>query len=130
MSGVKEAEFWLESAKELLSSEQAESEKYTVIVAQSIHSIIRANDEMANELLGKSAIRHDDAPALFLELIRLNKIPGKFSELRSSVLYPAVALKSKADYKGISVSKADAERWIKNAEKFLNCAKECLGKSS
>lgn len=36
MRELKEAEFWLESAKSLLNSEIHDSEKYTVIIAQSI----------------------------------------------------------------------------------------------
>lgn len=33
---------------------------------------------------------------------------------------------TKADYKGLWSSKADAEKWVRNAEKFLNNVKECL----
>ncbi|MFH1773570.1 MAG: hypothetical protein ABH874_01230 [Methanobacteriota archaeon] len=126
MRELKEAEFWLESAKQLLSSESLDNEKYTVVIAQSIHSIIRANDALTTKFLNKRAIRHDDAPQLFLELVRLNKIPTKFADLRIAVVTPAVQLKSMADYKGLMSSKSDAEKWVRNAEKFLKSVKECL----
>lgn len=126
MRELKEAEFWLESAKRLLNSESQDSERYTVVIAQSIHSIIRANDALTTRFLNKRAIRHDDVPKLFLELVRLNKIPAKFADLRTSVVTPAVQTKSKADYKGLWSSKADAENWVRKAEKFLTSARECL----
>ncbi len=71
-------------------------------------------------------MRHDDAPRLFLEITRLNKIlSSKFADLRS-IITSAVLMKSKADYKGIEISKKDAEKWIRNAEKYLTSAKEAL----
>jgi hypothetical protein len=97
-----------------------------VVVAQAIHSIIRANDAMTFKFLGKRALRHDDASLLFLKLIQLNKIPSKFSGLRPSIIVPAIQLKSKADYKGVEMSKSDAEKWVKKAEKFLKSANESL----
>lgn len=126
MKELKEAEFGLESAKALLDFESQGTEKYTVVIAQSIHSIIKANDALTLKFLNKRAIRHDDAPQLFLELVRLNKIPAKFADLRTTVLMPAIQTKSKVDYKGLWSSKADAEKWVRNAEKFLSSAKECL----
>ena|SRR3990172_12498371 len=126
MRELKEAEFWFESAKQLLNSEPQDNEKYTVVIAQSIHSIIRANDALTLNFLNKRAIRHDDAPQLFLELVRLNKIPAKFTDLRTTVVVPAVQTKSKADYKGLWSSKSDAEKWVRNAEKFLKSVEECL----
>lgn len=125
MKELKEAEVWLESAKKALNSDIAERERYTVAVAQTIHSIIRANDALTLKFLGKQGMRHDDAPRLFLELVRLNKIPSKFADLRI-IIISAVQVKSKADYKGIEVSKSEAEKWIRNAEKYVNSAKECL----
>ncbi len=115
----------IESAKKSIYTDIAEREKYTVVVAQAIHSIIRANDALTLALLDKQAMRHDDAPRLFLEIIRLNKIPSKFADLRS-IITSAVIMKSKADYKGIEISRKDAEKWIRNAEKYLTCAKEAL----
>jgi len=126
MREIVEAEFWLQSAKNLFSSEIQTPEKYTVIVAQCIHSIIRANDALTLKFLKKRAFKHIEAPELFLELIKQHKIPSSFADLRKSVLIPAINLKSKADYKGLLASKTDAEKWIKLAENFLNSAKKCL----
>lgn len=55
MREINEAEFWLQGAKNLFSSGDQTSEKYTVIVAQSIHSVIRANDALTLKFLGKRA---------------------------------------------------------------------------
>lgn len=126
MREVKEAEAWLESANHLLKLERLGDERYTVMVAQAIHSIIRANDALTIKFLGKRALRHDDAPKLFLELVRENKIQAQYANLRKSVLFPAIQLKSKADYKGIITSKRDATNWISKAERFLRSVKECL----
>ncbi len=127
MREINEAEFWLQSAKNLSDSENLSREKYTVAVAQCIHSIIRSNDALTLKFLGRRAIKHLEAVDLFLQLVRLNKIPSKFADLRKTVLEPAIDTKSKADYKGIEFSKADAEKWIMLAEKFLAAAKESLG---
>lgn len=126
MREVKEAEFWLNAAKELLKNPVLDREKFTVIVAQSIHSIIRANDALTLNFLNKRATRHDDAQKLFLDLVRLNKIPSRYAELRKVVLLPAIMTKSKADYKGLNANRKDAEKWINLAERFLNAVKECL----
>ncbi|MDI6903349.1 MAG: hypothetical protein QMC77_06410 [Methanocellales archaeon] len=126
MKELKEAEFWLESAEDLMDAMSPDKEKYTVAVAQATHSIIRANDALTLKFLKKRAMRHDDAVRLFRDLIGLNKIPSKFADLGSTIIIPAVQTKSKADYKGIEVSKAGAERWLRKAQKFIECAKECL----
>lgn len=110
----------------MINSEGKDAEKYTVVVAQAIHSIIKANDALTMRFLGKRAIKHQEAVELFLQLVRENKIPSKFSNLRKVVLEPAVQTKSKADYKGLRASKEDAEKWIRMAENFLNSAKEAL----
>ena len=110
----------------MANSEESEREKYTVAVAMTIHSIIKANDALTVKFMNKRAIRHDEAPELFRQLVQFNKIPAKFSELRLSVLAPAIQTKSKADYKGFEASKSDAERWIRNANKFLSAVKDCL----
>lgn len=125
MKELKEADFWLWSAKNLLKSESTDREKYTVVVAHAIHSIIRANDALTLKFLGKRAIRHDDAPGLFLKLIQQNKIPSEYAKLRNTIT-EAIQLKSKADYKGITVSKSEAEKWIRKAEKFLKSAQDCI----
>ena len=126
MREAKEAEFWLQSAKNLFNSEFVSREKYTVVVAQSIHSIIRANDALTLKFLNKRAVKHLEAVDLFLTLIKLNKIPSKFADLRKTILEPAIDTKSKADYRGAEFSKSEAEKWLRLAEKFLTAAKESL----
>ena len=116
---MKEAGFWLEAARSLMARDDEGSEKYTVAVAQSVHSIIRANDGLSLKFLGKHAGRHDEATGLFLRMIRLDVIPPRFADFRDTVIRPAVEMKSKADYKGVYASKADADRWIARAERFL-----------
>lgn len=129
MREIKEAEHWLKSAKMLLAEPSMDREKYTVAVAQCIHSIIRANDALSMNFIGRRAVRHDDAPKLFLELISENKIPSKYANLRRTIT-DAVQLKSKVDYKGVEMSKADAKRWMNKAEKFLSAARDSLGLST
>ncbi len=85
MREINEAEDWLRSAKTLLEGSSASRERYTVIVAQCIHSIIRANDALSMNFLGRHAIRHDTAPRLFLELIEENKIPLRYANLRKTI---------------------------------------------
>ncbi|RMF89207.1 MAG: hypothetical protein D6733_06810 [Methanobacteriota archaeon] len=67
MREVKEAEYWLESAKKTMAPPGADREKYTVIAAQCIHSIIRANDALTLRYLNKRAMRHDEAITLISE---------------------------------------------------------------
>ena len=126
MREIREAEAWLESARNLLENETLGDERHTVVVAQSIHAIIRANDALTMKFLGKRAIRHDDAPRLFLDMVTGNKIPPQHADLRKTVLIPAVQTKSQADYKGTSFSRKDALIWIGKAERFLKAAKDCL----
>jgi uncharacterized protein (UPF0332 family) len=129
MRDVKEAEAWLESARALLENEAMGEERYTVAVAQSIHSIIRANDALTIKFLGKRAIRHEDCPRMFLDMVTGNKIPPQYANLRKDILLPSVQTKSQADYKGASFSKKEALSWIGKAERFLKASKECLNLS-
>ena len=126
MKELREAEFWLESAKNLFKKDISDREKYTVVVAQLVHSIIRANDALTQKFLGKTAIRHDEAMGLFLELARANKIPAKYSDLRKTVLIPAIKIKSKVDYHGFDISKNETEKWIVLAERFLDAVRDSL----
>ena len=125
MKDLKEAEHWLNGAKHLLTSKEADPEKYTVIAAMPIHSIIKSNDALTLKFLKRRAMRHDQSITLFQQLIRENKIPPEFSNLRN-ILMEGIQNKSKADYKGAEITKSKAERWIKNAEKFYTKTKELL----
>ena len=122
MRDLKETEHWLNSAKKLFNDPSEDREKYTVVVAQCIHSIIKTNDALSMRFFGRRAMRHDEAPKLFLELIRENKIPSEYANLRK-IVTEAVQLKSKVDYKGKEISKTEAKRWISKAEKFYNVIK-------
>jgi uncharacterized protein (UPF0332 family) len=126
MRDLKEAEAWLDSARQLLGKEAMGDERYTVIVAQSIHSIIRANDALTMSFLDKKAIRHEDSPRMFLDMITANKIQPQYASLRKDILFPSVQTKSEADYKGTAFSKKEALSWIWKAERFLKASKECL----
>jgi uncharacterized protein (UPF0332 family) len=123
---MKEARFWLESAKHLLEGESDDSERNIVAVAQAVHSIIRANDALTLRFLNRRATRHGEAVEMFSTLVQLGKIPQSFSGLRTAVLRPAVEMKSKADYKGVYASKADAERWIARAGRFLEAVESLV----
>lgn len=119
MSDINEARFWLEGAKFMLDYESDGREKFIVAAAMCVHSIIKANDEICMKFLGERATKHDHAPILFLKLIQSNKIPANLASFRKDILEPAVRLKAGVDYKSVDVSKSEAEKWIRNAEKFL-----------
>ncbi len=119
---LAEAEEWLQSSK--LMSERVEKHQLAVAVccAQAIHALIRANDALTLSYLGKKSGRHDDAPFLFMELIKQNKIEEKES-LFEKILMKAMQEKSGADYGKSSYSKKDAHYFIQEAEKFISMVK-------
>lgn len=119
---LKEAEYWFRASENTLESAESE-EAYTVCIAQAIHSIIKANDALAIKYLGETAKRHDDAPELFQKLIVRDKIPPEEASYRD-IIMKAVHEKTKFNYKGAYASKRDAQKWINDAEKFLNLAKK------
>jgi uncharacterized protein (UPF0332 family) len=119
---LREAECWLICAKRSLDVNELE-ERFAVAVAQAIHALIRANDALTLKYLRKRAARHEHAITLFQELIRQNKIPSDESRT-GDVLIRAVHQKSGYEYKGEYASKADAEKWIYEAEKFLTMVKK------
>ena len=98
---------------------------YTVVVAQCIHALIRANDALTVRLLRRRSTRHEDAALLFGELVRLKKIPARFSDLRA-LLVRAVSEKSEYDYKGTEVSRDVAARWMRQTERFVAAVREIL----
>src|SRR5438309_10015742 len=85
---------------------------------QCIHALIRANDALTVRLLRRRSTRHEDAALLFGELVRLKKIPARFSNLRA-LLVRAVSEKSEYDYKGTEVSRDVAARWMRQPERFV-----------
>jgi len=126
LSDLEEADAWYESAVATFKSGRGR-EKFTVAVAQAIHALIKANDALTTKYLGKRSTRHEEAAALFGDLIKSNKIDPKFSELRR-LLSRAVAEKSDFDYKGVDVSQATAARWLREIEGFLRAVHKILGK--
>lgn len=122
VKALKEAEGWLMSARDLVDSCEGD-ERFTVVAAQCIHSMIRANDALTLKYLKRRAERHDQAAVLFQELIRQNKLPASESGFRK-LLIAAVQSKAGFDYGGMPVGKNDAERWLRDAGKFLAMAKK------
>ena len=125
MKELKEAEAWLYGAKALSESNLPE-EKYTVVVAMCVHSIIKANDALTSRFLFRTAIRHEKASELFLKLVEQGKIDKKYDSLRREILIPAIRLKSFVDYRGATTTRDSAQTWLDNAKKFIDVVKECL----
>lgn len=126
MRELEEAESWLEAAKFTLENTARGSERFTTAVAQAIHALIRANDALTVRFLRKRSSRHEDAAALFGDLVRQNKIPAPFASQRK-LLVRASAEKSKYDYKGVAVGKDEAARWIRDTAEFIVGVKQILG---
>ena len=127
MRELEEARLWLATARTLFEDSSKGKERFTVVVAQAIHGLIRANDALTVHFLDRRSTRHEDAAKLFRELIRQNKIPGEHAGLRD-VIVEAIADKSDFDYKGTEVSQAQAMRWLRKTERFLDSVDDVLGK--
>lgn len=125
MREVEEAKAWLAGAKHLVDVERSR-ERFTVAVAMSIHSIIRANDALTMRFLRRRSTRHEDAGMLFNEIIKQRKIDPKYAGLRK-VLARAIPQKSFYDYKGAEVGKEEAVKWVREAERFISTVEEILG---
>lgn len=124
MREVREAEAWLSGAKHLLDVDTGR-ERFTVAVGMSIHSVIRANDALTMRFLKRKSTRHEDAPMLFREMVKQKKINPKYAGMRK-VLERAIPQKSQYDYKGEEVGKKEAERWVREAERFVSTVREIL----
>lgn len=74
----------------------------------------------------KKTYLNDEAAALFSELVRNNKIPIKYSDLRKTIFVPTIQTKSKVDYHGWGVNKTEAERGIVLAKRFLEAVKNSI----
>ena len=125
MREVDEAVAWIRAAEFLLEAEDLGRARFTVAAAQAIHSMIKANDALSVEFLGKRSTRHEDAAKLFKEVVRQNKIPDRYARFRGP-LGDAVADKSEFDYKGMEVSQEGARRRIRGAREFLAAVEEIL----
>ena len=125
MKELEEAEAWLDAARFTFDNPSRGPERYTVATANSIHALIRANDALTMTFMKKASTRHELAPGLFAELIKQRKIDPKYAGLRE-LLTKAVAEKSEYDYKGTSVGKDKAARWIRETEEFIRSVREVL----
>ena len=115
---LEQAKLWLSAAKYVFGLQVETRNKYTVASALAIHAVIKANDSLTKRFLGRLAKRHEDAPALFLELIRRNYLPSEEAHHRDT-LAEAIREKSAADYRAEFFSKHDADSLIRKVEKFV-----------
>lgn len=125
MREVEEAKAWLAGAKHLVDSKGGR-ERFTVAVAMSIHSIIRANDALTMRFLKRRSTRHEDAEKLFQEIVKLKRIDPKHAGLRR-MLAKAIPQKSFYNYRGEEVGKKKAVKWVREAERFISTVQEILG---
>lgn len=125
MKDLEEAEAWVAGAEFILKRESSEAD-YTVVVAMCVHAIIKANDALTNRYLFRTAIKHEEAPELFLRLIEQGKIDRKYDSVRKEILIPAIRIKSRVDYRGATITQPTAAGWIESAKKFIGIAKDCL----
>ncbi len=114
------------TARAAFELEGGSRSRYTVVAAQCIHALIRANDALTMRYLGRRSTRHEDAALLFGELVRQHKIPARYADLRG-LLVRAVSEKSEYDYKGAAVGRDAAARWMRETERFLAAVREILG---
>lgn len=94
---LEQAKLWLSAAEYVFELQIETRNKYTVASALAIHAAIKANDPLTTRFLGRVAKRHEDAPALFLELVRKNYLPSEEARHRDT-LAEAIREKSAADY--------------------------------
>jgi uncharacterized protein (UPF0332 family) len=104
-------------------------ERFTVAVAQAIHGLIKANDALTMRFLRRHSTRHEDAALLFRDIILQHKIDQKHAPLRK-LLTESTSRKSEFDYGGAETGRNEAERWLRDVEKFVKTAREILGVES
>ncbi len=115
---LEQAKIWLSAAKYVFGLEVRTRNKYTVASALAVHAAIKANDSLTTKFLGRVARRHEEAPALFIELVRRNYLSSEEARYRDT-LAEAIREKSAADYHAEFFSKRDAESLIKKVGKFI-----------
>ncbi|MFH1107153.1 MAG: hypothetical protein V1787_04625 [Candidatus Micrarchaeota archaeon] len=120
-----EAENWLVSAKHGLVEAQEEETAANVSCAQSIHSIIRANDALSLKFYGHKPTRHDDAAVVFSKLVKEGKLPAHSARFKELVA-DAMRDKSGADYGKETFSHEKAEEYAQHAEEFIAMVKDVL----
>ena len=125
MKDLEEAESWLDAARFTLGNTLRGRERFTVAVAQAMHGLIKANDALTMKFLKWRSTRHEDAAMLFEDMIKQGKFDQEYATLRR-LLIEASTRKSDFDYKGTEIGQNEAERWLRDVEKFVKCAKEIL----
>lgn len=123
---LEQAELWLTAAKHTFELPGESRNKYTVASALAIHATIKANDALTARFLGRVARRHEEAPALFLELIKRGHIPAEEARYRD-VLSEVMSRKSAADYYAEFFSKRDADDLLKKVEEFIKMTRRHCG---
>jgi len=120
---LEQAKLWLSAARYVFGLQAETRNKYTVASALAIHAMIKVNDSLTTRFLGRVAKRHEDAPVLFLELIKRDYLPGEEARHRDT-LAEAIREKSAADYHAEFFSKRDAKGMIRKVEKFVEMAEK------
>ncbi|MEA1905008.1 MAG: hypothetical protein U9M97_03910 [Candidatus Hadarchaeota archaeon] len=120
---LEQAKIWLSAAKYVFGLEVGTRNRYTVASALAVHAVIKANDSLTTRFLGRVARRHEEAPALFIELVRRNYLSSEEARHRDT-LAEAIREKSAADYHAEFFSKRDAEGLIRKVEKFIEMAEK------
>ncbi|HEV8595984.1 MAG TPA: hypothetical protein VGR51_10700 [Thermoplasmata archaeon] len=87
--------------------------------------MIKANDALTFRFLARRSTRREDAPMRYGELVRRGSVPPVMSRWRP-VLTRAIREKSAYDYGGREIGRREAERWIREGERFLRAAREAL----
>jgi HEPN domain-containing protein len=87
--------------------------------------LIKANDALTFRFLVRRSARHEDAPSLFGELVRSGSVPPEMARWRR-VLTRAIREKSAYDYGSREIGRGEAERWIREAARFLRAVREGL----
>ena len=120
---LEQAKLWLSAARHVFEQRAETGNKFTVASALAIHAAIKANDSLTKRFLGRVAKRHEDAPALFTELVKGNYLSSEEARHRDT-LAEAMREKSAADYHAEFFSKRDAESLIRKVGKFIEMAEK------
>ncbi|KXA91729.1 hypothetical protein AKJ57_00125 [candidate division MSBL1 archaeon SCGC-AAA259A05] len=116
---LKDAKAWLGSTRENLESNPR------VSMAMAAHSVIKSLDALFEEKLGETPSRHDNATDFFRRLLREGEIDPKYSKY-SNELTALLQKKSSAEYHAAYVSKSEARKWCRFAEKIFEMSREIL----
>ena len=90
----------------------------SVAVAHATDALILAVDVLCHEHNEPVSRRHDNASKVFLQLIHDKKIPESASQWRR-LLAKAHAERTAIQYRGTMVSRAEARRFVREAQGFL-----------